>query len=86
MLLDRPSKESPYLVYHSVPSEASIVDDDVDLARSKFRGFLHQLVNVLCVQHVARYGGCLTTGVIDGFCDCIRLGCSDDNSSASGPW
>lgn len=39
----------PYLVYYSVPGEASIVDYNVDLAPSKFSGFLHELVNVLCV-------------------------------------
>lgn len=41
-------------MYYTIPSEASIVDDDVDLpVTAKLRGFLHQLVDIVVFQHVA---------------------------------
>ena len=59
--------------YYSVPGEASVVDYDVDLATSEFGGFLHKLVNVLCIQHISRNSCCLSATFFDGFGDCIRL-------------
>lgn len=52
MTLSRTNKErssQKVRTYYSVPSEAGIVDYNVDLAPSEFRGFLHKFVNILCV-------------------------------------
>ena len=62
--------------YYSVPGEASIVDYDVDLAASKFGGFLHKLVDVLSIRHISRNSCCLSATFFDGFGDRIRLVCS----------
>lgn len=49
MISEFGSDTRAYLVNYSVPSKAGVVDYNVDLAPSEFRGFLHKLVNILCV-------------------------------------
>lgn len=78
-------KYGSYLVYYSIPGKASVVDYDVNLGPSEFGGFFHKLVNVLCIQHIARHRYCLSTSVINGFCDCVRLGCPWEIHQLSGP-
>ena len=41
---------------HSIPREAGVVDDDVDLAVAEGGGFFHELRDVGGVEHVARDG------------------------------
>lgn len=52
-------------MYHAVPGVAGVVNYDMDLPVSKIRSFLHELVDVVVVQHIARYGYGATTGLID---------------------
>lgn len=60
-------------MYHAVPGVAGVVNYDVDLAVSKLRCFLHELVDVFVVQHIARYGYGATTGLIDLVCYILCL-------------
>lgn len=57
-----------YLVDHPIPSEAGVVDYDVDLALSKLCGFLHELVNVRGVEYVSGNRNCLAPSFIDVIC------------------
>ena len=61
----------PLLVGHfvddCVPCEPGIVDDDVDLAATKFCALLHQLIYMLGIQHVTGHINGLSSGTIDVF-------------------
>ena len=51
----RRSVRKTYLVNHTVPRKARVVDYDMNLALSKLCRFLDQLIDVLRVHHVAGY-------------------------------
>ena len=57
-----------HLVYNAVPSIAGIVDYNVDLALAKFGRFLHELTDVLVLEHITGYcNGTATVSI-----DCLR--------------
>lgn len=43
-----------YLMYHTVPGEAGIVDNDMYLAAAEFCRLLYQLIDVVAIENVAR--------------------------------
>lgn len=65
---------NPYLVNDTIPGEASVVDDDVNLAIAKFCRLLHQLLDVCVVQHITRDMSCRPTFCIDLLCYSLCLG------------
>lgn len=62
---------------HGVPSEAGVVDDDVDFAVAEFGGFLDQILVVGWVDNVACDGDGGAAGFVDGVCDGLGLGCGE---------
>lgn len=59
---------------HTVPSESSVVDNDVDLAATELGCALHKLGDVVAVQNVAGYSqGAARLGGIDGVSDRVGL-------------
>ena len=59
------TKSTHHLMYHSVPGKTSIVYNDVDLPSSEFSGSLDELVDVLRIKHIPRYGFGIPRRVID---------------------
>lgn len=57
-----------YLMDHTVPSEAGVVDYDVDVALSKLCCFLNKLVDVRGVENVSRNCSCLAPCFVDCIC------------------
>ena len=66
--------EGIYLVNHTVPGEASVVNDDVDLAISKLRSLCNQVLDVVVVQDIARNSDGTAAGFVDVLCDICCLG------------
>lgn len=57
-----------YLVNDSVPRVSGIVYDDVYLAVSEFGCFLHELVDIIIIQHIPWYRNGAATALIDRLC------------------
>jgi hypothetical protein len=62
-------------VNNSIPSIASIVDDDVDLAVAKVSSVLYQSLDIFCFKNIARYSLGLTAVIVDTFSDGIAFFC-----------
>lgn len=59
---------------HAVPSEPGVVDNDVDLATTKFGCALHKLSDVVAVQNIAGHSQCAARlDGIDGVSDRVGL-------------
>ena len=54
-----------HFVDHAVPSEAGVVDDDVNLAFAEFSCFGYERVDVLSVEHIAWNGDCFASCIVD---------------------
>jgi hypothetical protein len=52
-------------VNDTVPCEASVVDDDVELAIAKLSGLLHELRNMRIVEQVTGDGKSLAARLVD---------------------
>lgn len=61
------------LVNHTVPSEAGVVDNNVDLALAKLGRLLHKLAKVVVIEHVTRYRKGRTPGGVNVICDLLRF-------------
>lgn len=61
-------------MYYSVPGEAGVVDNDVYLAIAEFGCLLHQLVDMFCIQHVARDGNGGATSLFDLLDNALSFG------------
>lgn len=59
---------------HGIPSEAGVVDDDVDLSVSELGGFLDEVLVVGWVDDVACDGNGGAAGFVDGIGDGLGLG------------
>lgn len=58
-------------MYDSIPSKASIVNNDVYLPSTEICRLLHQLIDVLRIQHITGDSCGLSSSVNYSFSDCI---------------
>lgn len=58
-------QQKSYLVNNAVPSESSIVDDDVDLAITELSSFLDERIDEIRVKHVSRNRYCAAATCIN---------------------
>ena len=63
----------PYLVDDTVPCEASVVDNDVNLAVAKLSRLLDQLIDVAVVQHITGHRQRLAAILVNAVRDLGRL-------------
>lgn len=62
-------------MYDPIPGEASIVDNDVYLPTSKLCCLVHQLIDMLRIQHVAWDGNGCSTSLLDFLDHTLGFGC-----------
>ena len=62
------------LMDDAVPCETGVVDNDMDLPLPKHRRLLHQLVDVVRIQHIARDCDCFAAALVDFLRYGLRLG------------
>lgn len=64
------------MLFLTVPREAGVVDDDVDLAIAELRRLLDQAVDVVVVEDIARHRGSLAAGLVNAVGDLLGLVCT----------
>jgi hypothetical protein len=60
---------------NSIPSVASIIDDNVDLAVAKVSSAFYQSLDIVCFKDITRYGLGLTAVLVDTFSDGTAFFC-----------
>lgn len=58
---------------HPIPRKTRIINNNMDLPAPEFRRLLHQLRDILIIQHITRHRDGLAARLVDLIRDILRL-------------